>query len=152
MPLPRLGRSLPVAVLLLSTAALAACGESAQDKAKAQVCSARSDISKQISKLQGLTISTNTLTEAEASFEAIGKDLSQISKAQPNLNPARREQVEAATKTFETELSSITSGVVSKLGSGNPSAALTSAQPALKAAVSQLANAYKQALGPISCS
>jgi len=144
-------RSLAVVAMLLGSAGLAACGESSQEKAKAQVCSARSDISKQISSLEGLTISSTTISQAEASFEAIGKDLTQIKKAQPNLEPARREQVEAATKTFESQLSSITSGVISKLGSGNAVTALTSAEPALKAAVSQLASDYKQALGPISC-
>ena len=151
MPLPGL-RKLSLAVaLLLGTASLAACGESAQDKAKAQVCSARSDIAKQITKLEGLTISSSTVSEAEASFKAIGNDLSQIKKAQPNLDTARKEQVETATKTFESQLSSITSGVISKLGSENPVSALTSAGPAIKSAVSQLATDYKQALGPISC-
>jgi hypothetical protein len=139
-------------VVLLSVIAFSACGESAQDKAKAQVCSARADINKQIAKLAGLSISTSFVTEGKAGFEAIAADLKKIKEAQPNLEPARKEQVEAATKGFEAQLNTITAGVAAKLGSGNPLSALSSAGPELKSAVTQLASDYKQALAPISCS
>jgi len=137
--------------LLLSSLALTACGESAQEKATAQVCKARTEISKRITKLQGLTISSNTLTEAKASFEAIEKDLTEIKNAQPNLEPARKEQVQSATESFETQLSMITAGVVASLGSGNIEAELKNAGPQLKSALSKLAADYREALGPISC-
>lgn len=140
-----------LAALLLSSLALVACGESAQEKATAQVCKARTEISKQITKLEGLTISSNTVTEAKTSFEAIGKELTEIKNAQTNLEPARKEQVESATKTFETQLSTITAGVVASLGSGNIEAELKNAGPQLKSALSQLGTDFKQALGPISC-
>ncbi len=140
-----------LAALLLSSLALTACGESAQEKATAQVCKARSGVSKQITALEGLTISFNTLTEAKASFEAIEKDLTEIKNAQPNLEPARKEQVQSATKSFETQLSTITAGVVASLGSGNIEAELKNAGPQLKSALGKLAADYKQALGPISC-
>ena len=146
------GRTAAVAALLLSVVALAACGESAQDKAKAQVCAARADINTQITKLENLQISTNLLNEGKAGFEAINADLKKIKAAQPNLEPARKEQVEAATKTFETQLSTITAGVAAKLTSGNPLSAISSAGPEIKSAVTQLATDYKQALAPISCS
>jgi len=138
--------------LLLSVATFAACGESAQDKAKADVCSARSEISKQITKLQGLTISANVVDEAKGSLEAIGKELKKIKDAQGDLAPARKEQVEPATKTFETELKTITSEVVSTVSSGSVESALTGAGPKIKSALSKLAGAYTQALAPISCS
>jgi hypothetical protein len=147
-----LGRTVAAATLAFSAAGLLACGESAQDKAQAEVCSARKIISEQVTKLQGLTISTNTLTEAKAGFETIGKELTKIKNAQPNLEPARKEQVQAATKTFETQIGSLAAGVASSLGSGSLSSALTNAEPQLKAAVTQLANDYKSALEPISCS
>jgi hypothetical protein len=140
-----------LAALLLSSLALAACGESAQEKATAQVCKARTEISKQITKLEGLTISSNTVTEAKTSFEAIGKELTEIKNAQSNLEPARKEQVQSATKSFETQLGTITAGVVASLGSGNIEAQLKNAGPQLKSALSQLGADFKQALGPISC-
>jgi hypothetical protein len=145
-------KPLAIAALLLSALALGACGESSQDKAKAEVCSARSDISKQIEKLQGLTLSTSLLTEAKSGVEAIGKDLTKIKDAQPKLQPARKEQVEAATKSFETTFSSISSGLATALASGNIEAELKSAGPQVKAALSQLVTSYKQALAPINCS
>jgi hypothetical protein len=140
-----------VAAVLLGTLALAACGESSQEKAMAQVCSARNEISKQVTKLEGLTISTNTLNEAKASFEAIGNDLTKIKNAQPNLAPARKEQIQSATNTFQSQLNAIASGVASGLTSGSIESALKNAAPQLKSALSKLATDYKQALAPISC-
>ena len=147
-----IGRTLIAATLAMSAAGLVACGESSQEKAKAEVCSARRSISEQVTKLQGLTISTSTLTEAKAGFEAIGKELTKIKNAQPNLEPARKEQVEAATKTFQTQISSLAAGIASSLGSGSLSSALTNAEPQLKAALTQLGTDYKSALEPINCS
>jgi len=144
-------RSSAAAALLLSAVAIAACGESAEDKAKAEVCGARSEISKQITKLQSLTISSNTVNEAKASFEVIGKELTKIKNAQPKLSPARKEQVQSGTQSFSTELSSIAAGVVSSLGSGSIETALKNAQPQVKAAVEKLAGSYQQALAPINC-
>lgn len=151
MTLPLISKPSVLTAVLLSAVALAACGESAQEKAVAHVCSSRSDISKQVTKLQGLAFSANTITEARAGFEAIGKDLTKIRSEQSALAPARREQVQAATNTFEKELSSIAASLVSSLGSGNLEAQLRTAQPQLNSALSKLAADSRQALGPISC-
>lgn len=144
-------RGVAIGAALLSVSLLAGCGESAQEKAKAEVCSARAEISKEVTKLQGLTLSSSTLNEAKASFEAIGKQLTKIKDAQPNLEPARKEQVKSATETFKSELASIASGVASGLPSGNLESALKAAEPKIKSALSTLAADYHQALGPISC-
>ena len=82
------------AALLFSALALAGCGESAQEKAEAQVCCARADISKQITTLSDLTLSTTSPTTAKTSFEAISSDLTKISEAQQNLAPARKQELE----------------------------------------------------------
>jgi Tfp pilus assembly protein PilP len=141
-----------VGALFLSVTVLAGCGESAQEKAKAEVCAARAEISKQVTKLQGLTLSSSTLNEAKASFEAIKKQLEKIKDAQPNLEPARKEQVKSATETFTAELTTIASGVASSVPSGNLESALKTAEPKIKSALSTLATDYHQALGPINCS
>ena len=138
--------------LLLSVVTFAACGESAQDKAKADVCAARGEISKEVTKLQGLTLSSNALAEVKSSLEVIHKELTKIKDAQPDLEPARKEQVEAATKSFETELKTIASEVGSSLPSGNLESALTAAGPKIRPALSKLAGDYRQALGTINCS
>ena len=145
MTLTRFSRPAAVTAVLLSAAALQACGESAQDKAKAQVCDARADISKQISTLSTLAISTSALTEAKTSVEAIGKDLTKIKNAQSDLQPAVKEEVERATESFKKQLSSTASGVTSGLS-------LSNAQTQLKTALSQLGESYQQTLAPLSCS
>lgn len=133
-----------VVLAIVVAVALTGCGESAEAKAKKQVCSARNDIAKQITTLQGLTLSSSSAATARASFEAIGKDVTQIKNAQPKLEPSRRQQVEAATHTFITEVNAIASSLTSNV---SPSAALTQ----FKSALSQLGAAYRQTLGPISC-
>jgi hypothetical protein len=140
-----------IGALLLCAVALSACGESAQDKAKAEVCGSRSAISKQITKLQGLGISASTLTEAKAGFEVINRELTKIQTAQSKLDPARKQQVQSASENFASQFSSIAGGLVASLGSGNIEAALKNAGPQLKAALNKLSGAYKQALAPINC-
>jgi hypothetical protein len=130
---------------LLGVLVLAGCGESSQEKAKAQVCGARADISKQVKMLGELTISTSILTQAKDGLEAIGSDLTKIKEAQPNLEPARKQQVEAATHTFETQVTSIISGFVT-----NPS--LSNAEKQLKSSLTQYAKSFEKVLEPINCS
>jgi chromosome segregation ATPase len=137
--------SLAIVASLLSILALASCGESSQEKAKAQVCEARSDISKQVKALSELTLSLDVLTEAKTGVEAIGKDLTKIKDAQPDLEPARKEQVQAATRTFEAQISSILSELTSK-----PS--LSKLETQLKSSLTQLASGYEKALAPLNCS
>ena len=131
--------------LSLGLLGLVGCGESSQEKAKAQVCAARSDISKQVQMLSELTLSTNILTEAKTGLEAIGSDVTKIKDAQPNLEPARKQQIATATDTFANQVASIITGLVS-----NPS--LSSAEKQLKSSLSQYAKSFQQALAPIDCS
>jgi hypothetical protein len=136
----------PFVVLpLLGVLMLAGCGESAQEKATAQVCQARSDISKQAKMLSELTISTNLLTEGKAGLDAIGKDLTKIKEAQPDLAPARKQEIQTATNTFQTQVSSIITGLVS-----NPS--LSNAEKQIKSSLTQFATSFEHALAPINCS
>ena len=134
-----------VAVLPLIALALVACGESSQEKAKAQVCDARNAISKQITTLSNLTLSSASVEQAKTSVQTIGKELNKIKEAQSDLDPARKQQVEAATQTFGKEVSSIVSGLAS-----NPS--LSNVEAQLKSSISKLANSFKQTFAPISCS
>ncbi len=133
-----------VVLLLAGSLAITACGESAQEKAKAEVCSARADISKQINMLTSLTAATISPSAVKTGVEAVANDLTKIKNAQGNLEPARKEQVQAATHTFETQLSSILTGITSNLS-------LSNAEAQFKSALSQLATSYKNTLGPINC-
>ena len=137
--------------LLLSAVALAACGESSQDKARAEVCAARNAISEQVKKLQGMTLSSSTVDEAKRGLESIGDELRKIRDAQPDLTPARKQEVEAATSKFGEQLKAVGLQVASGLAAGTAEAALASAKPKLESALERLASDYRHALGPINC-
>ena len=91
-------RSVAIVALLFGALGLAACGESSQEKATGQVCSATSEINAQIKKLESLPISSNFPAEAKASVEAIDKSIKQINEAAPNLPTARKEEIDAPTR------------------------------------------------------
>ena len=135
---------MPAAVTLCGAIAFGGCGESSEEKAKAQVCGARSDITKQVSTLRGLTPSAATSSTVKPPLEAIAEDLRKIKDAQPDLAPARRSEVESATQTFTAGLGSIAASLATGSDSGAAKAQLT-------ASLSQLAAAYEQSLAPLDC-
>jgi len=137
--------------LLLSAIALAGCGESSQEKARSEVCSARSAISAEVNKLQSLTLSSSTVDEVKSGLEKIGDELTKIKDAQSDLAPERKEQVEKATSEFGDEVATLAVQVAADLAGGTGEAALDAAKPKLKSAVETLASDYRKSLGPISC-
>jgi gas vesicle protein len=138
-------------VLLLVPLGLAACGESSEEKADKQVCSAVSEIQTQIKKLETLPISSSFPTEAKTSVEAIDKSVGKIKEAAPKISSARREEIEAANRAFQTEIAAITTSVVSAAKSANLEAALKGAEPRIKAALSTLSSDYKKAFEALKC-
>jgi formate-dependent nitrite reductase cytochrome c552 subunit len=146
------GKSIAPAALLVGAFGLAACGESSSEKATKQVCSATSEISTQIKKLETLPISSSFPTEAKASVEAIDKSIKKIEEAAPNLPTARKEEINAADKAFEAEIATITKDVVSASKSSNLEAALKSAEPEIKGSLSKLSSDYKKAFEALKCS
>jgi uncharacterized protein YjbJ (UPF0337 family) len=137
-----------IACLLLAVVAalaLGACGESKEDKAKSAVCDARSDISKQVDKLKGLTVSTVTIDGVQESLKAIRSDLSKIKDAQGDLSSDRRQQVEDANKAFTSQVQSV-------VGSVGKSTSLSDAKAQLTSAVQNLAAAYQQSFARVDCS
>ena len=138
-------RPLALLLLLAATIGLTACGQSSEDKAKSQVCDARSDISKQVDELKGLTLATATVNGVKENVQAIQDDLGKIKDAQGNLNADRKKQVQAANEAFTQQVKSIASSVGKSLS-------LSDAATQLKTAASQLATSYQQTLGKIDCS
>jgi outer membrane murein-binding lipoprotein Lpp len=144
----------PSAALALALAPLllAGCGESSQAKAKAQACSAHAEIAAQVARLEGLPISASLLTDAKASVEAIDKGVAKIKNAEPKLEPAVKQQVEAGTKSFQAEMTAIEGGLALAVKvPGGLQRALQSVGPEIKAALAQLSTSYKQAYGSLKC-
>lgn len=145
-------RHAAVALLAVGSLGLAGCGESSEEKAAKQVCSATNEITKQISKLQTIPITTNFPTEAKSALSAISDSLSKIKENVSKLEPARKEEFEAATRTFQASLARISASVASAALSSNLESALKSAEPQIKAALSGLGNDYKKAFEALKCS
>lgn len=124
--------------------AIAACGESDQEKAQSQVCDARADIGQQVDDLKGMTASTVSLDGVKDVFSAIGDDLQDITSAQGDLSDERRQQVETAVKSFGSEVKSVASEVVQSLSASDAKAQLTSA-------VTDLENGLRTAFEPVDC-
>ena len=131
MTVRALGR--PALCVILSSCAfgLVACGESSEEKAAKEVCSATSEISAQVEKLKALPISLSFVGEAQKSVEAINKSVAKIKDAEPSLSPKHREEVNAANRTLASELATITTAVISAArSSGNLQTAVKQAETA----------------------
>jgi hypothetical protein len=133
-----------ISLVLAATLAVAACGESKADKAKNTVCDARSDISKQVNELKGMTAATVTADGVKNSLTAIQNDLQKISDAQGDLNDERKKQVQDATATFTSSLQSIAGDLGSNLSAAGAKTQLTTA-------LGELSTAYQQSLAKIDC-
>jgi hypothetical protein len=133
-------------VLLVSlTIPLTGCGESKQEQATKSVCGARSDIKSRIATLQTLTPSIAALPQIKTEVSAIADDIKKIQGAQGDLQPARKQQVQQATQTFEQQLKSVLSNLTTNFS-------ISGAGTQLESALKQLASSYTQALQPIECS
>ena len=140
----------PMLVLAAAGAlALGGCGggsssSSKQDDAKAQVCDARADISKQVDTLKGLTVSAATLDQIQTSLKAIDSDLKTIAGAAGDLKGDDKSQLQQANKDFVTQINNIASSLVK-------STSLSEAQSQATDALNQLSDAYKQTFAKFSC-
>jgi outer membrane protein TolC len=134
-----------IVVAAVAAALLCACGQSKQDKAQSQVCSARADIKKQVDVLSNMTASTFTLDGVKSSLQSISGDVKQIASAQGDLSGNRRDQVKQANATFKGAVQDVRGSLLQSLS-------LSGAKQQLKTAASHLQASYKQALAPIDCS
>jgi uncharacterized membrane-anchored protein YjiN (DUF445 family) len=133
-------------IVMLASAALAvaACGQSQEDKAKTKVCDARANVQKQVDELQGLTLATATVDGVTQNLKTIRDNLGKIADAQSDLSDDRRQQVESANKAFTAQVKSIAQSVGRSLS-------VADAKTQLQSATTQLASSYKQTLGRIDC-
>lgn len=137
--------AIAVALLLSAALALAACGgQSTRHTAGTKVCDARADVQKHVRELRGLTRATATVAGVSADLKAIKDDLGKIRAAQAHLSGDRRARVQAANKAFTEQVSSIAKRVGTSLS-------VAGAQTQMKAALTQLGDAYTRTLGRIDC-
>ena len=138
-----MARSVVILALALCLG-VSACGESAEDKAQASVCSARADIKKQTDELKGMTFSTATLDDVQANLKAIGDDLEKMAAAQGDLKGDRKADVQKATGEFKSQIADVTRQVGTSLAAGDAKAQIGTALQAF-------ATSLEQSVEPIDC-
>lgn len=141
-----------LATVLALALLVAGCGESSEEKATKQVCSATSEITAQLRKLEALAISSSFPAELKAGTESISSSVKKIKEAAPNLPAARKAEVEAANRTFGLEIAKITGAAVSAAKSSSSEAAIKSAEAEVKSSLSGLSASYKRAFQELKCS
>jgi ribosomal protein S20 len=136
--------------VIAAALALSACGgsddeETPQQQTAAQkACAARTDISKQVETLKGLTPATATTATITSSLAAIRSDLTDFKSAQEDLSKQRKEAFQSANQSFTSEVETIAKTLGRSLALGDAKTALTSAAQQLEAS-------YKKNLAPLDC-
>jgi two-component sensor histidine kinase len=135
-------------MLLLSALGLglafAACGQSDEEKAKADVCDARDDIQANVKELQSLTLGTATTDKVRSGLNAIKDDLAKIADAQDQLSEGQKQQVQKANEAFKSKVKALA-------GDLGKSVSIEDAAKQLKSDFAELATTYQQSFGPIDC-
>src|SRR4051795_3223485 len=131
-----------VVVVVIVVVVATSGGDSKSDKALAQVCGARADISQQLKTLRGLSPGNGAADQAKQSLQAIADDVKSIASARADLSDARRSEVQSANQTF-------VSGVKDAAGSVTDLASLQTAGANVKGAAQKLAQTYAASYGKI---
>ena len=142
-----------VAAILLVPIGLAACGESSEEKATAQVCSSTKEIQAQLSKLSSLSLSSKAPEEIKDAASVMQKEAAKIKESTQNLPASSKAPVESAQTALQAELAVLAKTLVSTAkSSGNLETVLKESEPAVKTAVAGLAASYKKAYESLKCS
>ena len=134
-----------IVVLLTGVLLVGGCGNSEEDDAQAAVCSARDDISKEVEKLQSLTLTTATTSQVSDGLEAIRNDLKTIRDSREKLSDDRRKEVDAANAAFADQITAL-AGTIGR------SVSVEGAATELEKSLDQLATSYRDSFGRIECS
>jgi hypothetical protein len=135
-------------VLLLSALGLglafAGCGQSDEEKAKAEVCDARDDIQANVKDLQSLTLGSVTADKVRSSLTAIRDDLQKIVDAQGDLSDTQKQQIQKANEAFKKKMQALA-------GDLGRSVSIEDAAKELESDFAELATTYRQSFAPIDC-
>lgn len=134
-----------IAPMLAALLLAAGCGESAEDQAMADICSARDDISAQVDELAGLTVTTATTEKVRDGLQTIRDDLSTIADATRDLSDDRRQDVQAANDEFAR----VVRETLHEVGT---TVSVEDASAQIKSAAQQLKSRYRSTFGELDCS
>lgn len=94
---------------------------------------------------EGQALSAETPDKVQDAFASIGDDVQNIKDAQGELNDERKQQVQAAVESFESQVRSVSSELGSDLSREN-------AKTQLKSATTELSDGLRKAFQPVDCS
>lgn len=133
------------AVLSMLVLVVAGCGgDSAEEQAQSDVCSARADIKSSLDELKGMTASTVTTDAVREQLDAIREGLGKMRDAEADLNEERRSQLQAANAQFADTIRTVAQTVVRSVPAGQASAQV-------EQAVGDLTSAYESTLTAVDC-
>jgi hypothetical protein len=132
--------------LVLAMLAATGCGgsTSSADKAKAQACSAVSDIQTQVDTLKGLTPTPASVDAANTALQKIGADLKTITDSAPETKGSVKQQLQAADATFTAQVEQTTASITS-------AGSVTAAATAIRNAGADLAKSYHDTFAGVGC-
>jgi ribosomal 50S subunit-associated protein YjgA (DUF615 family) len=115
-----------------------------EQKAMDTICSSRSDIKKEINKIQGLDASLGSVPTAKSSLDAISSDLQTIENARKDLSGDRRQELQSAQKTLESDVNDIQQDLVGSIAGGD-------LQKELQSAGNRLESSFDKSLASVDC-
>lgn len=148
--MPSLPRTASLISLAVAALLIAGCGESEQEKAKAQVCHSREQINKSVQSLKSLPINTGAVETAKKDLAAIEGELGKMREAEPKLEPSVKGEIEKAQSTFNAEVAVIALDVAKELAGGGIKEPQKFA-PGLKKALEKIVESYKSTIAAIKC-
>ena len=116
-----------------------------EQKAQDTVCTARSDIKKEISTIKGLSPSISSVGTAKSSLEAIDDDLQKIDSARNDLSAERKKDVQSATNQLESDVKEIQGDLVSGIAGGG-------LEKTLQSAATKLQSSFNESFANVGCS
>lgn len=116
-----------------------------EEKAQETVCTARSDIKKEISEIKGLSPSISSVGAAKSSLEAIDNDLQKIDGARNDLSAERKKDVQSATNQLESDVKDVQGDLVSGIAGGG-------VEDTLRSAATKLENSFDKSFSNVGCS
>lgn len=138
---------MPRAKLIVAIAAvviaIAGCGQSAEEKAKGQACSAGANVAQQVTQLEALPASQLDARQALQELTAVGVRLKQIRDALSGIDPAKAQQLRTAEEAFRQQLGAVVYGLVGGMTLGTKGL-----QADLAPGLAKLAASWRQTVAP----
>ena len=141
-----------VALILGAVLAVVALGlivffvtrESSEEKALQAICKSKADIQTRVGDLAATTITNFTLDGFKANVQGINNDVATIRANYKELNPDRKQEIQAANQQFADSVTSTLKSLGTSLSIDNATQKLTDAGQ-------QLVSSYRTTLAPVDC-